>query len=234
MFLTWLSVGAVTTGYLVGSFPTAWLVVRYLVGKKDDIRLLGDGNVGATNLGRLFGVRWGIVAGIVDILKGFALVSAFDLLAEAAGIDQEHVWSPGILAGAAGIAGHIWSVWIGFRGGRGAATAIGVAGAVFTTPMLWLTLPAALILLVTRNTSITFCAVYYPTLICAKVAFDADWAPILGCGILSFPVIFTDPRLRPFVQRSSVRRSMVQRFPGLRRQRQSGLETKKRQRKEKQ
>ena len=85
MFLTWLSVGAVATGYLVGSFPTAWLVVRYLVGKKDDIRLLGDGNVGATNLGRLFGVRWGIVAGIVDILKGFALVSAFDLLAEAAG-----------------------------------------------------------------------------------------------------------------------------------------------------
>ena len=229
MFLTWLSVGAVTTGYLVGSFPTAWLVVRYLVGKKADIRLLGDGNVGATNLGRLFGVRWGIVAGIVDILKGFALVSAFDLLAEAAGIDEEHVWSPGILAGAAGVVGHIWPVWIGFRGGRGAATAIGVAGAVFTTPMLWLTLPAALILLVTRNTSITFCAVYYPTLICAKVAFDADWAPILGCGILSFPVIFTDPRLRPLVQRSLVRR-----VPGLRRQSHSGLKRKEKQWKEKQ
>ena len=197
--MTSLSFVAVAVGYLVGSFPTAWLVVRYISAERADVRRLGDGNAGATNVGRLFGARWGVIVGIVDLFKGFAVVSVFNLLAEAAsqgGAYEQYVLVPGMLAGASGVVGHIWPACLGFRGGRGAAIAVGVAGAVFTMPMLLLSLPTALILLVTRNTSIAFCVIYYLTLICAKVFFGADWALILCCWILSFPVVLTDPKIR--------------------------------------
>jgi len=194
-----LSVLAVVLGYAVGSIPTAWLVARHVSGAGTDVRLLGNGNAGATNVGRVFGARWGVLVGGADIFKGFAVVFAFSLLAEAVSSGRGHdqmVLVPPMLAGAAAVVGHIWPVWLGFRGGRGAATAIGVAGAMFTAPMLVLTMPMALVLLVTRNTSLVFCLIYYCTLMYAKVAFDAPWPLIVSFWVLAVPVIVTDPRMR--------------------------------------
>ena len=54
-------------GYTVGSIPTAWLVARHVSGAGADVRLPGDGNAGATNVGRLFGARWGVLVGVADI-----------------------------------------------------------------------------------------------------------------------------------------------------------------------
>ena len=119
----------------------------------------------------------------------------FQLLAEAAGPGGEYDHLA-LLAGAGAVIGHIWPVWLGFLGGRGAATAIGVAGAMFTAPMLVLTMPMALVLLVTRNTSLVFCLIYYGTLMYAKVAFDAEWSLIVYFWLLAVPVIVTDPRAR--------------------------------------
>ena len=197
--MTILFIAAATTvGYLIGSLPTAWLVGRRVMGKDADVRVLGDGNVGATNIGKLIGPRWGTVVGAVDIFKGFMALSVFDIAYRLA-VPGEHVGNvsvPGMVAGVSCVLGHIWPVWLRFRGGRGAAAAIGIIGAVFTAPVLLLTLPTALVLLVTRNTSIAFCTIYYGSLITAKVAFDAEWGPILYCYLLSYPVILTDPRLR--------------------------------------
>jgi len=198
------TVTAVVVGYLIGSFPTAWLVGRHVLGKDADVRVLGDGNVGATNIGRLIGARWGTFVGAVDIAKGFVAVSVFDSIYRLAE-SVEHlgtVSEPGLAAGVACVVGHIWPIWLRFRGGRGAAAAIGVLGAVFTAPVLLLTLPTALVLLVTRNTSIAFCTIYYWSLIVAKIIFGAAWTPILCCYFLSYPVLLTDPRLQPFLQRT--------------------------------
>lgn len=193
------------SGYLVGSIPTAWLVARHVLGKKADVRRMGDGNAGATNIGRLFGARWGVIVGTVDIFKGFAAAAAFNLISS----ELEHgelAWTvsvPGMVAGAACVIGHIFPLWLGFRGGRGAAAAIGVTGAAFTVPVLLLTAPTALLLMATRNTSIAFGTIYYWSLVVAKVFFDAEWGPIIFCWLLSYPVLLTDPRLvrlcyRPF------------------------------------
>ncbi len=198
------AVTAVAVGYLIGSFPTAWLVGRHVLGKDADVRVLGDGNVGATNIGRLIGARWGTFVGAVDIAKGFVAVSVFDSIYRLAE-PVEHwgaVSEPGLAAGVACVVGHIWPIWLRFRGGRGAATAIGVLGAVFTAPVLLLTLPTALVLLVTRNTSIAFCTIYYWGLIAAKTIFGAAWAPVLCCYFLSYPVLLTDPRLPPYLKRT--------------------------------
>ena len=193
-----LSVPALIFGYLLGSIPTAWLVGRYVLGKDADVRTMGDGNVGATNIGQLLGPRWGTLVGTVDIFKGFVAVSATDaayallVYGEYAGL----VSTPGMVAGVACVFGHICPVWLRFRGGRGAAAAIGVAGAIFTAPILLLTPPTALILWITRNTSIAFCLIYYGGLVVAREFFDAGWESIIYCWLLALPVLLTDPRLR--------------------------------------
>ena len=189
---------AITIGYLIGSLPTAWLVGRHVMGKDADIRVLGDGNVGATNIGKLVGGRWGTVVGAVDIFKGFLAISVVDGTYRLAVPveDLGTVSVPGMVAGVSCMTGHIWPVWLRFRGGRGAATAVGIIGAVYIVPVLLLVLPAVLLILVKRNTTMALCLIYYGSLIIAKVADDAEWAPILYCYLLSYPVILTDPRLR--------------------------------------
>ena len=189
---------AAVFGYLVGSIPTAWMVGRFVLGRNADVRRLGDGNVGATNIGRLAGPRWGTLVGAADILKGFALASSFDVIFFGSGPGELDgvLSSPTMVAGAACVTGHIWPVWLGFKGGRGAATSVGILGAVFTVPVLLLALPTALILLVTRNTSIAFPTIYYWSLVVAKLCFDAEWGPLLYCWVLALPVLLTDPRLK--------------------------------------
>ena len=108
-------VGAALMGYLIGAAPTAYLVTRFVLGR--DIRSLGDRNSGAANVFRNVGARAGIAVGIIDIVKGAA---AALLLRLATG-------DPGLAmaAGLAAVAGHNWPVFLRFRGGRGAATAVG-------------------------------------------------------------------------------------------------------------
>ena len=107
----------IVVAYLWGSFPTAYLVARVL--KKVDIRTHGSGNVGASNLTELVGWPTGLAIGVFDCLaKGTLPVVAAGLanqgLAVQAGV------------GLAAIAGHNWSPFIRFAGGRGVATGIGV------------------------------------------------------------------------------------------------------------
>jgi glycerol-3-phosphate acyltransferase PlsY len=186
--MLWLSGAALVVGYLVGSLPTAYLAARRAARRFTDIRDLGDGNSGAGNMGRIYGRGWGIAVGVVDIAKGIAPVFAFNILVSLISTDPHEpaeslpeLSGPGMLAGASAMAGHIWPVWLRFRGGRGAATALGVTTAVLMGPVLLMGLPALVILWTTRSTTITLAFVYIASIIIAKAIFDISWSPIWYC-----------------------------------------------------
>lgn len=128
-------------GYLVGSIPTAYLAGR--ISRGEDIRKLGDGNMGAQNAFRKLGRGIGILVGLIDAGKGALII----IIAEAVGLSQTAVF----VAGAATVAGHNWPVFLGFRGGRGEATTIGILYVLITIPALIVTLPAIATLILTRN-----------------------------------------------------------------------------------
>ena len=183
--MLWLYAAAILFGYLLGSVPTAYLAARRLAGA--DIRRLGDGNPGAGNIGRLFGRRWGVMVGGADILKGALPVCAANLLAGVIQPDsiERTVSAPGMLAGAAAVAGHIRPLWLRGRGGRGAATALGVTGAVLTLPVLLAALPALAILLTTRSTTLTLAFMYIAAIIAGKTLFGVSWGVTGYCvGVL--------------------------------------------------
>ncbi len=175
--MLWLSGAAVLLGYLLGSLPTAYLIAQRVGSSYADIRLAGDGNAGAANVGRLVGPRWGVFVGAVDIAKGAAPVLLFNAVTSS----WDNVSGAGLLGGIAAIAGHIWPVWLRFRGGRGAATALGVTGAVLTGPVLLVALPALAILWRTRSTTATLAFVYISSIILARALFDASWGVIWYC-----------------------------------------------------
>ena len=175
--MLWLSGAAVLLGYLLGSLPTAYLLARRAGGDFVDIRLAGDGNAGAANIGHLLGPRWGISVGAVDIAKGFLPVLAFHALVDS----WDTMSGPGLLSGVAAMAGHIWPIWLRFRGGRGAATAVGVTAAVLTGPVLLVALPAAALLWRTRNTTLTLAFVYISSIILARAFFGVSWSMVSYC-----------------------------------------------------
>ena len=105
---------AIIISYLIGSIPTAYIFGRVIKGV--DIRTFGSKNVGATNALRLLGKGWGVTVLVLDILKGFLPV----MLA----FTQEQNLL--IAIGLGCICGHIWTVFLGFKGGKGVATTFGV------------------------------------------------------------------------------------------------------------
>ena len=107
---------AVLLGYLVGSVPFAFLLSRR---RNIDLRVAGSGNVGATNVLRTSGVPLAIATMCLDAAKGSLAV-----------IVAQRMASPGaaVAAGLGSVIGHVYPVWLGFRGGKGVATAAGVFG----------------------------------------------------------------------------------------------------------
>jgi glycerol-3-phosphate acyltransferase PlsY len=103
--------------YLVGAIPTSYLVVRIVKGQ--DLRHLGSGNLGATNLYRVLGWRYAVPVGLFDLLKGAIPVLLF--APRAGGGD-----TTALGLGAAAVIGHVFPVFLGFRGGKGVATGAGV------------------------------------------------------------------------------------------------------------
>lgn len=120
---------AIAVGFLVGSLPTAWLVVRALRGI--DVREHGSGNVGATNASRCFegGASRAVFVGIylVDFLKGvLPVLGAAWLLGDVAGLGSV----VSVMVGVAAVLGHCFTPWLGWRGGKGVATTTGVFAAI--------------------------------------------------------------------------------------------------------
>ncbi len=113
----------VVVAYLVGAIPFGLLVG---MARKVDIRRHGSGNIGATNAGRVLGRPYGILVFVLDFLKGAvpALVGGWWLADHHADLMTAHLWWIAV-AGAA-ILGHMFPVYLGFKGGKGVATSLGV------------------------------------------------------------------------------------------------------------
>lgn len=149
-------IGAVFTvllGYLLGCIPSGYIAGRLFKGV--DVRELGDGNMGAANVYREIGPRAGFAVGLADIGKGTMAI----LVANSAGVAEAAV----LLCGVAAVVGHNWPVFLRFRGGRGASTAIGV-----------------LTVLLPREMSILWAA--------ASVPFVMRMGATVSCGVMFVPL----------------------------------------------
>jgi glycerol-3-phosphate acyltransferase PlsY len=109
--------------YLCGSIPFGLMIVRAVAGV--DLRAIGSGNIGASNVGRAAGKKWAVIVLVLDALKGAGPTLAGPWLADRFGSDIASQTAQ-VLAGMAAILGHMFPVWLGFRGGKGVATALGV------------------------------------------------------------------------------------------------------------
>jgi glycerol-3-phosphate acyltransferase PlsY len=126
-----LAIPLLLAGYLLGSIPAGYLAGRWLRGL--DIRQQGSGSTGATNVLRVVGKGPALVVLLIDVLKGTAAVLLARALLTPQGVplDGGEVasWSTDswvVAAGLAALAGHIWPVWLGWRGGKAVATALGM------------------------------------------------------------------------------------------------------------
>lgn len=125
---------ALLAAYLVGSIPFSLLIGRWVGGI--DLRQHGSRNVGATNVARTLGLKWGLLALTLDAIKGLTPVLLFpDLFVGRDPILTGHLR---VGCGLAAICGHMFPCWLGFRGGKGVATALGVVAVLAP----WATLAA--------------------------------------------------------------------------------------------
>lgn len=184
---------AIVGSWLIGSIPTAYLVTKAALGK--DIRAMGSGNAGATNVFRALGAKYAVPVFLVDFLKGFMpvfLILRADFRFALPGIPLA------LLAGAACVAGHLFPVFIGWRGGKGVATGAGVVTALY--PPLFPACIAlfALVLLVTRKMSLasisTACSV--PVLYAAIAAFSGDGIDVALLAFLTLIAVIVVARHR--------------------------------------
>lgn len=116
--------------FLVGSIPFGLLVAR---ARGVDIRKHGSGNIGATNVGRVLGRKAGFTVFALDLCKGLAPTLAYGMLSGGAGVlslPSHHAWH-WLLVMVSPILGHMFCPWIGFKGGKGVASALGALLGVF-------------------------------------------------------------------------------------------------------
>jgi glycerol-3-phosphate acyltransferase PlsY len=132
-------------GYLLGSIPWGLLISKL---KGVDIRKVGSGNIGGANVVRGLGLKWGLLVGVLDVLKG---VIPIFLATKFLSFD----WQIASVA-IAPVLGHIFPVWLNFRGGKGVATTVGVLFVLLEWPeILILLLIWLLILAIFRVMSFT-------------------------------------------------------------------------------
>jgi len=133
-------VASIFLGYLIGSIPSALIIGR--LWKGIDIREYGSGNIGTTNTFRVLGTYPAIIVLIADTLKGVAgvLIGSYLTNSEIGAV----------VGGLAAIAGHNWSVFIKFKGGRGVATAFGILLTI-TPKVVVILVPIWLLIVVTTK-----------------------------------------------------------------------------------
>ncbi len=143
----------VLTAFFLGSLPFGhWLaLVRGI-----DLRNQGSGNTGATNVGRVLGKKWGIFVFVLDLGQGWIAVA----LAKSVG-NLPETWS--VTVGVFAVLGHVFSPWLGFRGGKGVATSAGIL--IGLVP--WVALGVALVWILTFQMSRTVSVAS----LCAATAF---------------------------------------------------------------
>ena len=180
-----LTVLAAVVGYLLGTIPSAGVVAWLATRGKINLREAGSGNPGAINAIKMLGTRWGVVVLVADIAKGAAADQ---------GLGRDVAADPGAYAAAtAAIAGHIFPVWSGFRGGKGVATSAGACLAVFPAYFPIDMIVAGASALKSRRADIgtqVACLIWVAS---AAIWWGADlpnlWGPDPSIGLLLFALI---------------------------------------------
>lgn len=132
--------------YLLGSIPTSFILGKLIKGV--DIRLHGSGNVGATNALRVLGTKYGVLALILDALKGVVPI----LAARAVFAEPSDLYL--IFVGLFAILGHIFTIFLRFKGGKGVATSAGVFAALMPTAVIFALLVFIIAVAISRYVSL--------------------------------------------------------------------------------
>lgn len=169
---------ALVIAYLLGSIPFA-LIAGRLNGV--DLRTVGSGNLGATNVFRTLGRVWGIAVMVLDIAKGAAAVLLAQWLVGGS-------WWP-IAAGALAILGHVFPVWTGFKGGKGVATGAGALIGLVPLASVALIVLWVLLVLLTRYVSVASIACALAAAPLAWV-FGAPWSYVAFIAVAGLFVIW--------------------------------------------
>lgn len=171
--MTWAGLGLLC--YVIGSFPTAYLFTRYILGR--DIREIGDFNSGAANVFRNVGSKAGVAVGVIDIVKGSLVIVLAKSLVDDYGMEM--------MAGAAALIGHNFPVHLKFKGGRGAATAVGVL--IASLPIIGLPIGAAgLVLLYFTRKAIYPLSMFLVAI--PVLAYPAGYSPALALYAVAIPI----------------------------------------------
>lgn len=137
----------VLVAYLLGAIPFGYILVKYVFTSGEDIRDVGSGGTGATNVTRRAGKVAGLLTYLFDMAKGIAAVM---LMKQVAGEDYYWIGAAAIAA----ITGHIFPVFLRFRGGKGVATGVGVFITLAPYPVLFALLIWLVIVMLTRYISL--------------------------------------------------------------------------------
>lgn len=167
-----LDVAAILIAYLLGSIPFGYLIVKSKLGK--DVRQSGSGSIGATNVLRTAGRAGGILTFVLDVAKGSSAV----LLAER--LTPHDYWIIGAAALAA-ILGHVFPIFLSFKGGKGVATGVGVFLAIMPEAVLAVLVIFVIVVWVWRYISLGS--------IIATAAFPL-FAYLLGHRVLPLPILY--------------------------------------------
>ncbi len=183
--VTTLWIISLVVAYLLGSIPFGYILVR--TAKHEDIRSTGSGNIGATNVARTGSKGLAIATLVLDALKGWLAVViaqhlALHLGAFPVGYDVAAV------AGLVAVIGHIFPVWLGFRGGKGVATALGVFFALMPLTALITVAVFALVFVFTRYVSLAsmIAGIAFPIL---AIPSDGRHRLVVDLVYLAIPVL---------------------------------------------
>jgi glycerol-3-phosphate acyltransferase PlsY len=162
--INYVNISALILAYLIGSIPSAVWVGRTFWGI--DVREYGSGNAGATNTFRVLGKKAGIPVLIMDILKGFLAVKLANVMGNYLPDTQQYI-NFKLILGVCALIGHIFPIYVGFRGGKGVATLLGVLSAVQPQAALLCAAVFVIMLLVTHYVSLSsmIAAISYPAVL---------------------------------------------------------------------
>jgi len=182
----------VILAYLIGSFPSAWILGKIFAGRAYDIRKHGSGNVGTTNVIRNLGWKAGAATFILDAFKGFAVTFWLPVLM-AEGMEFE---TARVVLAAVALIGHTFPIYINFRGGKAVATTAGVILAFKPEVGLICLLVFVIVVLISRQSgigSISASFAFPVTNLIMRFVFDVAISPqmLWFSIVLPFFIVFT-------------------------------------------
>ncbi len=190
---------SIACGYLCGSVPFGYLAGKL---KGIDIRQHGSGNIGATNAIRVLGKGIGIPVFLCDVLKGWLPVWLAAGWIAQSGASAELVTTGKVLTGFAAVLGHMFTFWLGFKGGKGIATTAGVLAGVSLAGMIGGWIAFLVFLFAFRYVSLASlaAAVGVPTAMAVQMVREGRWDFVmLGFGLVVMVLAFV--RHRSNIQR---------------------------------